>query len=202
MTANINKLPPLTWPKFTDETARVAWWNICVAAYRAQWNNPSRILPAQSKEIQALELRLGCSLPPLLRRYHEEIGALELAERLCSVSPEKYASIEPLLDAYPGVSDMLEDVTDAEPQWALVNQLIAFGDYLGNGNLWCFHRETLEVWYFDHDCSPMLTRVFSNVGQYLDVLMFKCLLEAHGEEENEGLLREHLGDDIVDKWMY
>jgi hypothetical protein len=32
--------------------------------------------------------------------------------------------------------------------------------------------------------------------------MFKCLLEAHGEEENEELLRERLGDEVVEKWMY
>lgn len=158
--------------------------------------------PVSPKELAALEQRLGCAIPTLLRVYHEQIGTLNLAETLCSVTPAKYASIEPLHDAYPGITDILENVPDADPQWALVNQLVVFGDYLGNGNLWCFHRDTGEVWYFDHDCSPMLTQMFTDVGKYLDILMFKCLLDAHGEEDNEDLLREHLGDAIVEKWMY
>lgn len=202
MTSDNQALPPLAWPAFTDEAERLAWWRACAQAYLDLWNNPPPITPVPLKEIDALEQRLNCALPSLLRRYHEQIGALELAERLCSVTPEKYASIEPLLNAYPGISDILEDAPDAEQLSALVDQLVAFGDYLGNGNLWCFHRETGEVWYFDHDSSPMLTQIFSDAGQYLDVLMFKCLLAAHDEEDNEDLLREHLGDEIVEKWMY
>lgn len=197
-----NDLPPLAWPEFTDEKKRLAWWRACVQAWRAQWNNPSPFAAFKPAEIEALEQRLGCALPPMLRLYHQQIGALDLAETLCSVTPDNYANIEPLIDAYPGISDILENAPDADRQWALVNQLIAFGDYLGNGNLWCFHRESGEVWYFDHDSSPMLTQLFTDVGQYLDVLMFKCLLDVHGEEDNEDLLRERLGDEVVDKWMY
>lgn len=48
---------------------------------------------------------------------------------------------------------------------------------------------------------PMLTQMFSHVGEYLDLLMFKCLREVQGEEENEALLRERLGAAIVEKWM-
>lgn len=195
-------LPPLTWPEFTDDSARLSWWRSCVLAWLAQWENPSPLAPVNPTEVDALEQRLGCTIPPLLRTYHQQIGTLDLAETLCSVPPAQYASIEPLHNACPGITDILEDAPDAETQWALVSQLVVFGDYLGNGNQWCFHRETGEVWYFDHDSSPMLTQIFSDVGQYLDVLMFKCLLEVHGEEDNEELLRERLGDAIVEKWMY
>lgn len=103
MNPDSSELPPLAWPEFTDETARLAWWRACVQAWREQWNNPAPVAPVNAKEIAALEQRLGCALPPLLRRYHETLGALELAERLCSVTPAKYASIEPLLAAYPGI---------------------------------------------------------------------------------------------------
>ncbi|MCU5773980.1 SMI1/KNR4 family protein [Erwiniaceae bacterium BAC15a-03b] len=197
-----SELPPLAWPEFTDDKARLDWWRSCVQAYLALWDSPASFTPVTPKESDALELRLSCAIPPLLRTYHEQIGTLNLAETLCSVTPAKCSSIESLHDGYPGITDILEDAPDARQQWALVNQLIVFGDYLGNGNLWCFHRETGEVWYFDHDCSPMLTQIFTDVGQYLDILMFKCLLEAHGEEENEDLLRERLGDAVVEKWMY
>lgn len=195
-------IPPLILPEFADDQARLDWWRSCALAWLDQWETPSPLTPVKPEEVDALQQRLSCTLPPPLRTYHEQIGTLDLAETLCSIAPAKYATIEPLHNAYPGISDILEGAPDADAQWALVNQLIVFGDYLGNGNMWCFHRETGEVWYFDHDSSPMLTQIFSNVGQYLDILMFKCLLEVHGEEDNEELLRERLGDAVVEKWMY
>lgn len=194
--------PPLVWPEFTNDKAQLEWWLACVKAYRAEWAKPASLTPVNAQEIDALEQRLTCPLPTPLRTYHENIGVLELSESLCSVTPVKYSNIEPLLDAYPGITDILEDTPESTSLWTLVNQLIVFGDYLGNGNLWCFHRNTGEVWYFDHDSSPMLTKMFTDVGQYLDILMFMCLLFIHDEEGNEELLRERLGDEIVEKWMY
>jgi hypothetical protein len=152
--------------------------------------------------LYALQQRLGCPLPPLLRAYHQQIGALDLSERLCGVTPAEHAPVEPLKDAYQGIADILEDAPDARQQWALVDQLVAFGDYLGNGNKWCFHRQTGEVWYFDHDSPPMLTRLFASVADYIDALMFKCLLEVHGQDDDEDALRARLGDAVVEKWMY
>lgn len=195
-------IPPLILPEFADDNARLDWWRTCVLAWLDQWEKPSPLTPVKPEDVVALEQRLDCPLPPLLRTYHEQIGTLDLAETLCSVTPAKYASIEPLHNAYPGISDILEDAPDADALWALVRQLVVFGDYLGNGNMWCFHRKTGEVWYFDHDSSPMLTQIFSDAGQYLDVLMFMCLLAVHGEEDNEDVLRERLGDAVVEKWMY
>lgn len=196
--------PPLAWPQFADDDGRLAWWLACARAYAALWGERARLTPSSRAELYALEQRLGCALPSILRAYHTRIGALELCERLCSVSPAKFASIEPLKDAYPGIFDILEALPDAESQSSLADELVAFGDYLGNGNLWCFHRQTGEVWYFDHDDTlPMLTRMFDDVGGYLDALMFKCLLEIHEQDEDdESLLRQHLGDAIVDKWLY
>lgn len=34
------------------------------------------------------------------------------------------------------------------------------------------------------------------------LVMFKCLLTVHGEEDNEDMLREKLGDALVEKWMF
>lgn len=197
-----NGVPPLEWPVFSDEKSRLSWWHSCVQAWLTEWGKPAPVVPIPPEDLQALEQRLGCALPFHLRTYHEKIGVLELAETLCSVIPKKNASIEPLYDAYHGITDILESVPEANQLKTLIDQLVVFGDYLGNGNLWCFHRETGEVWYFDHDTSPMLTQIFTDVGEYLDALMFKCLLEIHGEEENETVLRERLGDAVVEKWMY
>ena len=74
-----------------------------------------------------------------------EFGALELAERLCSVG-QGNSPIEPLLEAFPGIIE----IADNDVVLALTKELVVFGDYLGNGNMSCFHRQTEEV-YFDHD---------------------------------------------------
>ena len=83
-----------------------------------------------------------------------------------------------------------------------MDELVVFGDYLGNGNHWCFHRQSGEVWYFDHDSPPMLTRMFAHVHDYLDALMMMCLLEVHGLKDDEALLRQRFGDMCIDKWRY
>ena len=139
----------------------------------------------------------------MLRAYHERIGVEYLAEIINP--PER---IEPLLDAFPGLEDILEDMSaeQAAATRALAEQLIAFGDYLGNGNLWCFHRQTGQVWYCDHDTGECLSPIFDDVRDYLDAVMILSLAEAHdpedGHEAAESILRQQLGDAVVEKWMY
>ena len=139
----------------------------------------------------------------MLRAYHQHIGVEYLAEIINP--PER---IEPLLDAFPGLEDILEDLSaeQAAATRALAGQLIAFGDYLGNGNLWCFHRQTGQVWYCDHDTGECLTPIFDDVRDYLDAVMILSLAEAHDPEEGheaaESILRQRLGDAVVEKWMY
>lgn len=131
-------LPPLAWTDFADDEARIQWWMQCVRAHL----NGSDFTPASRAALDDCEQRIGCPLPPMLRAYHQHIGVEYLAEIINP--PER---IEPLLDAFPGLEDILEDLSaeQAASTRALVEQLIAFGDYLGNGNLWCFHRETGQV---------------------------------------------------------
>lgn len=92
-----NDIPPLVWPEFTDIKARITWWRSCALAWSAEWDHKSPVSPVPASEIEALEQRLGCKIPPLLRTYHEQIGTLDLAETLCSVIPAPYAAIEPLI---------------------------------------------------------------------------------------------------------
>ncbi|MDR1849174.1 MAG: SMI1/KNR4 family protein [Zoogloeaceae bacterium] len=193
-----NETPPLVWPTFSDNEARLEWWLACAKAYAEFWKYPVR--PASHAELDALEQRLGCSLPPLLRAYHARSGMLGFGDDwLASVTPVVgYDCIAPLKDYFPGVSDILEDEPDAEQQWALVNELVAFG---GTNNMWCFHRQTGEVWYCDHDTPPWFTQMFADVGGLFDALAFICLLDLH-QSNDKTLLRQHLGDAVVDKWMY
>ena len=101
--------------------------------------------------------------------------------------------------AYPGIVDMAED----EEEIAFSEELIAFSDCIGNGNMFCFHRETGDVYYFDHDTGDMLTRSFSSVQEYLDALMIRCLSEVYEDDERgERLLIERFGEYVVKKWLY
>ena len=193
-------LPPLAWTDFASDAARIQWWQQCVRAYL----NGRDFTPASRAALDDCEQRIGCPLPPMLRAYHQHIGVEYLAEVINP--PER---IEPLLDAFPGLEDILEDMSaeQAAATRALVEQLIAFGDYLGNGNLWCFHRQTGQVWYCDHDTGECLTQIFDDVRDYLDAVMILSLAEAHdleGEDHEaaESILRQRLGDAVVEKWMY
>ena len=193
-------IPPLAWAELADDEARIQWWVQCVRAYL----DGGDFTPASRAALDACEQRIGCPLPPMLRAYHQHIGVEYLAEIINP--PER---IEPLLDAFPGLEDILEDMSaeQAAATRALVEQLIAFGDYLGNGNLWCLHRQTGQVWYCDHDMGECLTPIFDNVRDYLDAVMILSLAEAHdSDDENhetaEKMLRQRLGDAVVGKWMY
>jgi hypothetical protein len=66
----------------------------------------------------------------------------------------------------------VDDIRQAEA-------LIVSGDYLGNGNMFCFHRESGIVYYFDHDSEPLLTKFFDDTQTYLDTLMLITLAEVH-----------------------
>ena len=195
--------PVLAWPRLPNQPARLNWYREVIAAYAALWAghvSQARLEPVSEAALNELEARLGCSLPLPLRQYHQELGTLALAERLCGVvASDSRASIEPLLEAYPGIVD----ITDNKAELLLAEKLIAFGDYLGNGNMFCFHRESGEVYYFDHDDGEMLTLFFPSVECYLDALMILCLAEVHEDEDvGEELLIERFGLALVKKWRY
>ncbi|ROL93372.1 SMI1/KNR4 family protein [Pseudomonas protegens] len=193
--------PPLAWPDLPNQAARLSWYLAVIGAYGALWEghvNEPELTPVSEEALVALEQRLGCALPPSLRDYHRQLGVLSLAEILCSVGPG-HTPIQPLLEAYPGIVDIPASDLDL----ALAHQLVAFGDYLGNGNLFCFHRESGAVYYFDHDTGVALTRFFDSPEEYLDALMLLCLAEVYEDDDGaEALISQRYGDDLVRKWRY
>jgi len=197
--------PSLSWPEISESFTRSDWYRAVITAYAALWDghvSQVHFAPVSEADLLELEVRLSCQLPPALKAYHHEFGALSLAEKLCNVSPAGDTPIRPLLEAYPGITDMLEDCDD-EHVLELSAQLIAFGDYLGNGNMFCFHRENHAVYYFDHDDGSMLSPFFTSVEEYLDALMIRCLTEIY-EDEDAGLelLAQRHGSALVRKWLY
>ncbi|NMZ27151.1 SMI1/KNR4 family protein [Pseudomonas protegens] len=191
--------PPLAWPDLPDQAARLKWYLAAIGAYGALWEghvNEPELTPVSEDALQALEQRLGCPLPRSLRDYHRQLGVLSLAEVLCSVGPG-HTPIQPLLEAYPGIVEI------SDVDLILAGKLVAFGDYLGNGNLFCFHRESGAVYYFDHDTGAALTRFFDSPEEYLDTLMLLCLAEVHDDDDAaEALISQRYGEDLVRKWRY
>jgi len=81
--------------------------------------------------------------------------------------------------------------------------MVAFSDCLGNGNMFCFHKNTGAVYYFDHDTNPALTWFSSDINSYLEALMIKMHAEAHQQEDvGEDLLVDRFGLALIRKWMY
>lgn len=195
-------VPPLEWPNLADEPARLAWFRAVIAAYADLWDghvSAPRFKPADPAEVARTEQRIGCALPDSLRRYHLDMGALDLAESLCALEQDAATPIQPLFDAYPGLVE--RGLTREET--ALAEKLVVFGDYLGNGNMFSFHRDTGAVHYFDHDTDPALTLFAPDVNHYLEALMIKMLAEVHEQDdEAEDLLIQRFGRDLVRKWMY
>ncbi|MDK1396530.1 SMI1/KNR4 family protein [Pseudomonas protegens] len=191
--------PPLAWPDLPDQAARLNWYLAAIGAYGALWEghvNEPELTPVSEDALQALEQRLGCPLPRSLRDYHRQLEVLSLAEVLCSVGPG-HTPIQPLLEAYPGIVEI------GDVDLALAGKLVAFGDYLGNGNLFCFHRESGAVYYFDHDTGAALTRFFDSPEEYLDTLMLLCLAEVYDDDDAaEALISQRYGEDLVRKWRY
>ena len=202
-----DEVPEPTWPDGSSLDAHLSTWAHGLKAMA--WTAEERMqpTPATEAELRLCEWRLGCRLPASLRAYLRQLGCEDFGEEICGAS-----GIQPLIDAYPGIEDMLDDLPadQAQAMRSHVDQLVTFGDYLGNGNLWCFHRQTAAVWYFDHDAPPPLTQLFDDVAEYLDTLAIKAQCEAHafakgerdGHDVAEAMLVARLGHARVRKWMY
>ena len=209
---------PFWLPDSATAEQRLAYWYLGLQAHA--WLDEEAVQPApfSTAELRLCEWRLGCQLPHSLRDYLLQFGLLDCAERLLSPRFDLQAPDEDM-DAiglvsvvFPGVADIVEmsGPEQAQALTAALQQLVAFGDYLGNGNLWCFDRRDGSIWYLDHDSRPLLTRIFDDVADYLDALALMALCRAHGiaggldegDEKAEEMLSQRFGRDLVKKWMY
>ena len=209
---------PYWLPADASLDQRLAHWYQGLQAHAWMDEEPAQARPFSRAELRLCEWRLGCNLPESLRDYLLQLGVLDWAERLLSpcfdlVAPDAdMDAIGSVQVVFPGIADIVEM---GAPEQALalkaqLSELVVFGDYLGNGNLWCFDRRDGSVWYLDHDSSPLLTRMFDDVGDYLDALALMSLCRSHavaqgrddGDEQAEVLLEKRFGRALIRKWMY
>jgi len=159
--------------------------------------------PISDEQIKELENRLNTTLPDSLSLFYKQFGIAGIGEELIS------------LDEIGWLKDIWKDEPQYGPDFSEEDKkhlpfLISFSDYLGNGNLFCFHSETKEVYYFDHDSTPYLTKLFDDVSDYIKGCLVACQADLFNQEIGqekveewcEEILNSLFGKEIVKKWRY
>jgi hypothetical protein len=158
--------------------------------------------PISTEEIQELENRLGTTLPNSLKIFYQKFGLADIGEQLQDLNE----------------IDWIKNIWAEQPQYGPdfteedkihLPFLVSFSDYLGNGNMFCFHSETKEIYYFDHDNKPYLTKMFNSVDEYLKGCLIFAQSDLFGnaeqedvEEWTEEIVSEIIGEETVEKWRY
>ena len=154
---------------------------------------------ATSEEsIKKCEKALGTTLPNDLKLFYLRFGAAKLMEKLFDVEDFVYFTAncgQNFLDHYN------------KEQQDILSKLIVFGDYLGNGNVWCFHKDTKEIFYYNHDTKPNINQIFKTFYEYLQSLLIFTQGAIGDEIENlfnqcEKMVVELIGKDRVKVWQY
>jgi len=148
--------------------------------------------------IKKCEQTLGTTLPNDLKLFYLRFGAARLTEVLFNVEEFQYIAAnwgQSFLDHY-----------NKEEQTVL-SKLIVIGDYLGNGNVWCFHKDTKEIFYYNHDSKPNINQMFRTFYEYLQSLLIFTQGEIGQDIENfdkecEKLVVDLIGKDRVRVWQY
>ncbi|MCP2028300.1 hypothetical protein L1276_003470 [Flavobacterium sp. HSC-32F16] len=155
--------------------------------------------PVSEEEVLALETKLGTSLPENLKLFYQTFGIADIGEQL-----QDFEEVDWIKDIWSDAPQYGPDFTEQDQQF--LPYLISFSDYLGNGNMFCFHSETKEIYYYDHDDAPYLTKMFDLVDDYLK----GCLIFAQNDfSENkeiddwtEEIANDLFGKTTVRKWRY
>jgi hypothetical protein len=155
--------------------------------------------PVSEQEILNLETKLGTTIPKNLKLFYQTFGIADIGEQL-----QDFNEVDWIKDIWADAPQYGPDFTEEDKQ--LLPYLISFSDYLGNGNMFCFHSETKEIYYYDHDDTPYLTKIFDTVDDYLK----GCLIFAQNDfSENkeidnwtEEIVVDLLGSTTVNKWRY
>lgn len=157
--------------------------------------------PISTSEINALESRLGTTLPDGLKLFYSTFGIADIGEELQSF--EDIIWIKHLWENNPYGPEFSQEDKISLPY------LISFSDYLGNGNMLCFHSETKEIYYYDHDTRPFITKMFENVDDYIKGCLIFAQTDLFGDVKQEKvdkwteeIVSDLIGNSTVRKWRY
>ena len=174
---------------------------LIIESLAENWSNDLKD-PILIKEIENLEKRLGTTLPDSLKFFYNTFGIADIGEEL-----QNFDDIIWLKDIWE-VDTPYGPVFTTEDKISLLH-LISFSDYLGNGNMICFHSETKEIYYYDHDTRPFITKMFDSVDDYIKGCLIFAQIDLFGEVEQEQveewteeIAKDLFGKDIIRKWRY
>jgi hypothetical protein len=155
--------------------------------------------PVSKEEILALETKLGTALPENLKLFYETFGIADIGEQL-----QDFEEVDWIKDIWSDAPQYGPDFTEEDK--LLLPYLISFSDYLGNGNMFCFHSETKEIYYYDHDDKPYLTKIFDTVDDYLKGCLIFAQNDFSDDKEidnwTEEIVIDLLDEKTVRKWRY
>lgn len=155
--------------------------------------------PISDEEVQDLETKLGTALPENLKLFYQTFGIADIGEQL-----QDFKEVDWIKDIWADGPQYGPDFTDHDQK--ILPFLISFSDYLGNGNMFCFHCDTKEIYYYDHDEMPYLTKMFYTVDDYLK----GCLIFAQNDFSEsreidswtEEIVVDLFDERTVKKWRY
>lgn len=155
--------------------------------------------PVSKEEILAVETKLGTALPENLKLFYETFGIADIGEQL-----QDFEEVDWIKDIWSDAPQYGPDFTEEDK--LLLPYLISFSDYLGNGNMFCFHSETKEIYYYDHDDKPYLTKIFDTVDDYLKGCLIFAQNDFSDDKEidnwTEEIVTDLFGKTTVRKWRY
>ena len=148
--------------------------------------------------IRHCEKTLGTTLTDDLKLFYLRFGAARLTEGLFTVEEFQYLTTswgQSFLDHY------------TKEEQDVLSKLIVFGDFLGNGNVWCFHKDTKKIFYYNHDSKPNINQMFGTFYEYLQSLLIFTQGEIGQDIEGfdkqvEKLVVDLIGQDRVKVWQY
>lgn len=153
-------------------------------------------------ELEKTENRLAAALPDELKIFYQTFGIADIGEQLQGLDEMGW-----LKDIWADQPQYGPDFSDRDKD--ILPHLVTFSDYLGNGNLFCFHSETKEIYYYDHDGEPYLTKLFNTVDEYIKGCLILAQVDLFGqadqeqvEEWTEDIVSGFFGEDTVKKWRY
>jgi hypothetical protein len=158
--------------------------------------------PITNEEIQRVENRLGVTLPNGLKVFYQAFGIADIGEEL-----QELHEIDWIKNTWSEQPQYVPDFTEEDKVY--LPFLVSFSNYLGNGNVFCFHSETKEIYYFDHDNKPYFTKMFNKVDGYLKGCLIFAQSDLFGDAEQEDveewveeIVSKIIGEKTVEKWRY
>ncbi len=156
-----------------------------IDAITDNWNEDIAMAIADDK-ITQLEKRLNIALPTDLAMFYKQFGIANIGEILLNID-----EVDWLQNVWQGIEEMLADFSEQEK--IILPNLIAFSECLGGGNMMCFHSKTHEVFFFNHENKPYLSKLFTNVSDYIKACLIYYQLD---------LFDINIGKNKVETWCY